>query len=272
LVALLVFIIFPLVWVFMMSFKGPNDLVANPPRFVFRPIIENYAAVLQLDMDYSKLGIYTAASVDFLAGYRNSLVICIGALAMSLLLGLPSAYALARFEFRFKEHLAFGFLGMRFVPDLALVIPLYILFRQLHLYDTKLGLMISYQSFMLPFIIWTMRGYFQEVPKELEEAAALDGCSFLGTFRRIVLPLTAPGLAATAALAFIFAWNNFGFGLMLTQVNAQPVTVKMLGYITYTATLWGQLAAAGVIIIAPQLLVGVFIQRYIVRGLTYGMQ
>jgi len=268
--ALLLFVLFPLAWLLLMSLKSPLELIANPPRFVFLPIMDNYAGVLGVPVDYARLGI-AAPKVEFLAGYRNSLVTCVGALLLALAVSVPAAYALARFEVPWKERLAFAFLGFRFVPDLAIAIPLYVLFLRLGLYDTPIGLILAYQSFMLPFLIWSMRGYFQEVPRELDEAAAIDGCSPVGVFFRIALPLAAPGIAATAALVFIFAWNNFSLGLILTQLRAQPVTVTMLGYITYNATLWGQLAAAALMIIVPELIIAAFIQRYIVRGLTLGI-
>lgn len=268
--ALLVFVLFPLLWLFLMSLKRPRDLIANPPLFVFRPIIDNYAAVLGLDINFARHGV-AAPDVDFLGGYGHSLAICAGALVIALAIGTPIAYVLARFPFRWREQLAFAVLGYRFVPDLAVLIPFYILFLRLRLFDTLLGLMLAYQTFLIPFLIWSLRGYFQDLPREVEEAAFIDGNSRIGVFFRIALPLTAPGLAATAGLAFIFAWNNFSFGLILTQLQAQPVTVTMLGYITYNATLWGQLAAAAMLIIVPELLVAILIQRYIVRGLTYGI-
>jgi multiple sugar transport system permease protein len=267
----MLFVVFPIIWVFLMSLKAPLDLVAYPPRFIFQPIYENYAAVLELDIDYSRLGMYAAADVDFLSGYGNSLMICTGALVLAAAVSIPAAYALARLDVPWKEQIGFTLLGVRFVPEMALAIPLYIVFLRFKLYDTIPGLVLAYQSFMVPFMVWTMQSYFQEVPEELGDAARVDGCSAFQVFRHIFLPIAAPGLASVGALAFIFAWNNFSFGLILSRNIAQPVTVKMLGYITYTATLWGQLAAASMLVIIPQLIVGAFIQRYIVRGLTYGI-
>ena len=268
--ALLIFVLFPLLWLFLMSLKTPRDLIANPPVFIFRPILDNYGAVLGLDVDFARYGV-AAPDVDYLRGYRNSLIICTGALVLALAIGVPVAYALTRSRFPWKEPFAFAILGYRFIPDLAVVIPFYILFLQLRLYDTSIGLMLAYQTFLVPFLIWSMRGYFQDLPREVLEAAAVDGSSPVGIFFRIALPLAAPGLAASSGLAFIFAWNNFSFGLILTQLQAQPVTVTMLGYITYSATLWGQLAAAAMLIIVPELIVAAVIQRYVVRGLTYGV-
>jgi len=183
---------------------------------------------------------------------------------------VPAAYALARFRFRFKEDIAFTFLSFRFAPEIAIIIPIYVLYQKLQLYNSYIGLILVYQLITLPLIIWIMRGYFEDISVEIEQAARLDGYTWWGVFTKIALPLVKPGLAATAILAFIFAWNNFIFGLILGAKETFPTTVGTLGFISYESVLWGQMAAATVITILPPLLLAIFIQKYLVRGLTMG--
>lgn len=261
-----IFALFPLVWVAMMSLKSHVDIISPTPKFIFAPSLENYKAILFHAQD----GQYATTRANFLYYFKSSCIITISAVTLSLLVGVPAAYALARFRFRFKEDIAFTFLSFRFAPEIAVIIPIYVLYRNLHLYNTYPGLILVYQLITLPLVIWITRGYFEDISEEIEQAAKLDGYAWWGVFTKIALPLVKPGVASTAVLAFIFAWNNFVFGLILGAKETYPSTVGTLGFISYESVLWGQMAAATVITVLPPLVLAMFIQRYLVRGLTMG--
>jgi multiple sugar transport system permease protein len=261
-----IFALFPLVWVGLMSFKSHLDIISPTPSIIFSPTLDNYRAILV----GAQSATGEAAPTNFLGYFKNSCIVTVCSVALSLLVGVPAAYALARFKFRFKEDIAFMFLSFRFAPEIAVIIPIYTLYQTLHLYNTYIGLILVYQLITLPLIIWIVRGYFEDISVEIEQAAKLDGYSWWGVFRKIAVPLVKPGLASTAVLAFIFAWNNFVFGLILGARDTYPTTVGTLGFISYESVLWGQMAAATVITMLPPLILVVFIQKYLVRGLTMG--
>lgn len=262
--ALAVFILAPVLWIVMMSFKTKIDVVSVPPKFIFTPTLDNYLALFGL----GKVGLLTGSS--FLSFFKNSLILSLGSVLLSLLLGMPAAYAIARLRFAAKESLAFTFLSFRFVPEVTIILPLYIVYQKLHLYNTFLGLILVYQLISLPLLIWMMRSYFEEIPIAIEQAARTDGYSWVWTFFRLVLPLAAPGVAATLVLAFIFCWNNFVFGLMLGGTNTQPVTVGLLSFMGTNEVQWGLMAAATVVAIIPEMALALAVQRYMIRGLTFG--
>ena len=190
--------------------------------------------------------------------------------AVSFAAGVLAAYALARFTFPLKKELAFIFLSFRFAPFIAFLIPLYLLFQRLGLYNTHLGLILAYQLITLPFTIWMLRSFFMEIPLEVEEAARIDGCSWWGVLTRVMLPLSMPGLAVTVILGLMFSWNAFNYPLMLAGRQTFPVTVGAIQFISYEQVRWGQMAAASLVAIVPQLLLSLAVERYIVRGLTMG--
>jgi multiple sugar transport system permease protein len=251
-----VFTLFPLVWVALMAFKNAVDIYAVPPKILFTPTLDNFRAVL--------------SQGDFLDYYRNTFIISAGAVGLTLLVGTPAAYVLARSQFRFKEDLAFTFLSCRFAPELVVIIPLFVIFQRLNLYDNYLGLILIYQAITLPLLIWLMRGYFEDIPKEIEQAAKVDGAGWWEVFTRISLPLVLPGVAAAAVLAFIFSWNALVFGLVLGGRETYPVTIALLGYMGYQNVDWGPMAAATVITIVPEFVLAFFVLRSLVRGLTFG--
>ncbi len=251
-----IFTLFPLVWVALMSFKTNVDIIAVPPKFFFTPTLDNFREVL--------------GQGDFLNYYRNTFIIAAGAVALTLVVGTPAAYVLARYDFKFKEDLAFTFLSFRFAPELAVIIPLFVIFQQLKLYDSYLGLILIYQAITLPLLIWLMRGYFEDVPKDIEQAAKVDGAGFWEIFTRIAIPLVLPGIAAAAVLAFIFSWNSMVFGLVLGGRETYPVTIGLLGYMGYQNVDWGPMAAATIVTIVPEFILASFVLRSLVRGLTFG--
>ena len=256
----------PIVWIAMMSLKNSNDVIASPPKFIFTPTLENYKAIT-VGQDAHGMG--TVRS-DYPKYFLNTLIIASATVAVSLLLGTFAAYGLARFSFRFKEDIAFTFLSFRFAPELMVILPLYIVFQKMGLIDSFSGLTVAYQLITLPFLIWVLRGFFEDIPREIEQAARVDGYTWWGVFRRISLPLIKPGIAAVVILSFIFAWNNFIFSMILGGERTQTVTLGILGFIGYERVLWGQKAAATMISVIPELIMAFFVQKYIIRGLTFG--
>jgi len=264
--ALVVWTVFPFFWILLTSVKRPLDVIAAPPKVLFEPTTENYRAIFI----GQQRGLYASARPDFLHFFLNSIVISSGAVALSFLAGIPASYALARYRFRFQEQLAFLFMSFRFAPFIAFLIPLYILFQRTGLYNTYHGLILAYQIITLPFTIWMLRSFFMEIPTEVEEAAKIDGCSWWGILTRVILPLSLPGIAVTLILGFMFSWNAFNYPLMLAGRQTFPVTVGAIQFISYEQVLWGQMAAASLVAVVPQLILSLFVQKYIVRGLTMG--
>ena len=265
-ILLVVWTVFPFFWILLTSLKSPGDILSVPPKFLFAPSFDNYAALVLGE----QRGNYASTRPDFPLFFLNSMIISLGAVALSVGAGIPAAYALARFDFPGKNTLAFVFMSFRFVPFIAFVIPLYLLFQQLGLYNTYRGLILAYQLITLPFTIWMLRSFFQEIPLEIQEAAKIDGCSWFGVLTRVILPLSLPGLSFTIILGFIFCWNAFNYPLMLAGRQTFPVTVGAIQFISYEQVLWGQMAAATIVSAMPQLILSLLVQKYIVRGLTMG--
>ena len=263
---LLAWTVFPFVWILLTSLKDPGDIISVPPKFVFTPTFDNYAALVMGE----QRGQYSSTRPDFPLFFLNSMIISLGAVALSVVAGIPAAYALARFNFPMKDGLGFVLMSFRFVPFIAFVIPLYLLYQKLGLYNTHSGLIFAYQLITLPFTIWMLRSFFQEIPLEIQEAAKIDGCSWLGVLIRVILPLSMPGISVTVILGFMFCWNAFNYPLMLAGRQTFPVTVGAIQFISYEQVLWGQMAAATIVAALPQLILSLMVQKYIVRGLTMG--
>ena len=264
--ALMIWTIFPFFWILLTSLKGPGDMLSVPPSFVFTPTGDNYLALVMGE----QRGQYSSTRPDFPRFFMNSIIISVGAVALSVAAGIPAAYALARFDFPLKNTLGFVFMSFRFVPFIAFVIPLYLIYQQIGLYNTYSGLILAYQLITLPFTIWMLRSFFQEIPSEIQEAAKIDGCSWFGVLTRIILPLSLPGISVKLILGLIFCWNEFNYPLMLAGRQTFPVTVGAIQFISYEQVLWGQMAAATIVAALPQLLLSLLVQKYIVRGLTMG--
>ena len=260
------FLLFPVFWVTTMAFKSHDDILTWPPKFIFKPTLENFQNITTA-VRTARVG---AVSTDFLKGFSNSLIVSSAALLLSLLTGIPAAYALGRFRFKGRDDIAFTFLSFRFAPELLVIIPIYLIFQQIGLYDTYIGLIWVYQLITMPMVIWILMSYFEDVSVELEQASRVDGFSLFHTFRRIILPLAKPGIAAASLLAFIYAWNNFIFALILGSAKVQPVTVSALKFITAEKLRYGDIAAACLLAAIPILVLAIYAQRYMVRGLSLG--
>jgi len=262
----LVFFLFPIAWIFLMSLQTNETILRIPPSIAFTPIIDNYTALITGQLR-------TAAGslqLNFMQNMFNSVLLSVCSVALSLVLGVPAAYAFARSKFRLGEDIAFTLLSFRFAPALLVLLPLSLYFKTLGLTNTYIGLIWVYQLICLPLILWIVRGYFEDISPDIEYAYRIAGNSWWKTFLKISIPLAKPGIAAAGLLAFIFAWNNFVFALILASADKQPVTVGALAFVTASGIQYGQIAAAIIISITPTLALALYAQRYLVEGLSMG--
>ena len=266
-IALIVtFFMFPIVWIVLMSFQTNETILRSPPSIVFAPTLSNYVALITGKLE-SAAG---TLDIAFMRNLGNSVLLSTASVALALVLGVPAAYAFARHKFRGSEDIAFTLLSFRFAPPLLVLLPLALYFQDIGLANTYIGLIWVYQLICLPLILWIVRGYFEDISADVEYAYRIAGHSWFATFRKIALPLAGPGIAAAGLLAFIFAWNNFVFALVLASADKQPVTVGALAFVTASGIQYGQIAAAIVLSIAPTLALALYAQRYLVEGLSLG--
>jgi multiple sugar transport system permease protein len=214
--------------------------------------------------------VFFAPGSDYLRAFWQNLVVSGGAVLLTVVAGVPAAYALARFDFKNKEGWAFNILSYKFAPEILVVLPVFFIFQGIGLYDTYFGLIWVYQLITMPLLIWVVRGYFEDVSVEVEQAAQLDGYTWWEVFFKILMPLVKPGLVASGLLAFIFAWNSFSFPLILSGTHVQTITVTSLRYMSTAAIHYGQVAVAALIAALPEIIVCLFIQKHLVRGLSFG--
>ena len=247
--------LFPFIWTVMTSLKTRVDTI-NPAVWIFKPTLENYQAVFQ--------------KRDLLFYIKNSIIIVFFTTIISLVLGTMAAYGFARFQFQRKEDLALWILSLRMLPPMAVIIPFFLMGRFLHLLDKHIFLIIVYLSFNIPFTIWMMRGFIEDIPKELEESAWVDGCSRFQSLIKIVFPLTLPGLVATAIFCVIQSWNEFALAFFLTSFNSRTVPTTVTFFLTVLGVIWGEMAAVGVVATIPILIFAILVQKYLIRGLTFG--
>jgi len=260
LIAALAVFLFPVAWMFLTSFKSNPEFFAYPPVFIPKSFaLTNYVNAMPFPPD-GRGGIQ---------GVRDSLIISVGSMVASVLVGAPAAYSFARFRTG-GENLSFWVLSTRMFPPVASALPLFLVFKALHLLDTHWALILANTIFNLPFVIWLLKGFFEDLPVELEEAAVIDGTTIFGAFRRIALPLVAPGLVVTALFSFIFTWNEFMFALLFTRRDVRTLTIIVPSLVGGHEILWGQVAAVGVVAIIPNVLLALLLQRFLVRGLTLG--
>lgn len=258
LVVYFAFSLIPVLFIVLLSLKSNAEQTSTYLRF--RPTLQNFETVL---------GVGEGGS-SYLRFLLSTLICSVGAVVVSLVIGIPAAYAAARYRFRGSDGLMFTLLSFRFAPELVVIIPLSVVYQQLGLYDTYVGMIWVLQLVTMPLVVWILRSFFAELPPELEQAALLDGYSRLQAFGKVVLPLVRPGIAAVCLLAFIFAWNNFIFPFTLTSSHAQTVTVSTLGFLGGNQARFNVVAAGAVMAALPPLVLALFIQRYLVRGLSFG--
>ncbi|MBD3844171.1 carbohydrate ABC transporter permease [Bosea sp. SSUT16] len=253
----LAFALAPFVWMLLTSIKPNADLSQFPVRYLpSSTTFEHYQTLIQ--------------RTSFPVNLLNSLVIACGAVVLGLAASVPAAYSFSRFRFRGRRMLMTGFLVINMFPIVLLIIPLFVLMRTLGLIDTFIGVIIGHSTFSIPFSIWMLVSYFNAIPKDLDEAATIDGASRLQTIRLVVLPLVMPGIVTTAIYVFITSWNEYLFAMMLSGETVRPVTVALQLFIGEFTVQWGVLTAGGTIIALPVTILFLFVQKRLVGGLTAG--
>lgn len=256
LAAVLIVFLTPIYIILSSSVKPTPIMFSKPPALLFTPTFDHYVSLFT-DRPFGKF-------------ILNSLIVALGSTAFSLTFGSLAAYAISRIRHKRMNDVAFWILSMRMFPPIAVVVPYYIIFKASGLLDTPLALIIIYSTANIPLTVWLMKGFFDEVPRALEEAAAIDGYNLLQVFWKVTLPLAAPGLAVSAVFCFIFSWNEFIFALMLTGSNAQTATVAVMSFWSSDAVQWGKIMAGSFIILIPGVIFVLTCQRWLVRGLTMG--
>jgi ABC-type glycerol-3-phosphate transport system permease component len=246
----------PILWMISTAFKVGNQAFSATPTVFFSPTLENFRDVFG-DSTFTK----ALATSLFTAGASTIL---------ALLLGAGIAYPLARQRLRGQQHLAFWILSLRIIPPVVVIIPLFLMLRSIGLTGSVWSLVVMYTYMNLPLTVWLLRGFFADLPAEIEEASFVDGASRLRSFFGITVPLTMPGIVATALLAFIFAWNEFLFANILTGADTRTAPVGLTTYVTPTNVEWSHIMAAGTLVVLPVWIGALAAQRYLVRGLTMG--
>jgi sorbitol/mannitol transport system permease protein len=252
-IALLVF--FPVLWTVLTAFKNEADAAATPPIFLFDATLSNFRTVLD---------------ANYLSYFKNTVFLAGGSTLLALALGLPAAYSLAFNPSKHTPKVLSWVLSTKMLPAVGALIPLIVIYKRVDLFDSRLGMILLYAAFNLPLVIWMMRSFFADLPKEILEASIVDGAGFLRIMTRIVLPLTAPGLAATALLSLIFSWNEFLLAVNLTSANSGTLPVFISSFQTSEGLFFAKMSAASTLAVAPVILAGWLAQRSLVRGLTFG--
>lgn len=253
--------LFPIFWMLNTAFKPRAEVLASVPVWLPRePTLRNFSDVIT----------GTGMAQGGLANFYNSLVASSASMALALLIGTPAAYGLARFKFKRNKDLAMWILSTRMLPPAATIIPVYLMIRTLGLIDTLPALIIVYTVYNLPFVTWMMRGFFINVPEEIEESAKIDGCSDFQAFYKISVPLVKAGLVVSALFAFVFVWNEFIYALVLTRINAQTIPIQIASYAGVKGVEWGKMMALSTISSLPGIVLAIFLQRNLVSGLTMG--
>ncbi len=279
----------PLVWIFLTSLKTPPDSISYPPKIVFQPSLEGYCNLFTTRSRQTTEYIATlpppanlceevarsrnmvmAGRSNFLPRFINSLVIAFGSTALSVLLGAGAAYAFSRFKVPLKDDLLFFILSTRMMPPIAVAIPIYLMYRELGLSDTKLGMILLYTAVNVSLAVWLLKGFMDEIPREYEEAAMVDGYTRLQAFFKVVLPQATTGIVATAIFCLIFAWNEYAFAVLLTSGEAQTAPPFIPIIIGEGGQDWPAVAAGTTIVLIPILAFTIVLRKHLLRGITFG--
>jgi len=247
--------VFPLFWMGLLSFKEPIHSY-DPSVWIFKPVINNYISVF--------------TTKNFGKYLLNSSIVAVSATLLAMVIGTLAAYGFSRFKFRHNQNFLFVLLSIRMIPGVSIVIPVFLIASFLRILDSRLLLIVVYQIITVPFTVWMMKGFFDEIPIELEEAAMIDGCTSFQSLYRIILPVVQPGLVATSIFCLITSWNEFVYSLFLTSIKAvtTPTIVQM--FIAAQGIYWGEMAAVGTMAILPVLIFAMIVQKNMIRGLSFG--
>ncbi|MDR3302180.1 MAG: carbohydrate ABC transporter permease [Spirochaetaceae bacterium] len=252
-IAILIPVVFPFLWMFLSSFKTQVDIISWPPKFIFSPTMRNFHKVF--------------GEQNFLLYLKNSTVVAVTAVLISLVIGLPAAYSIARYM---QKKLLMLILVARLMPGISFLMPWYIVFSRLNLMDSYTALILSHILIALPIVVWIMSAYFETIPTELEDSALVDGASRPYAFIKIILPLSMPGIVTATTLSFIFSWNNFMFSQVLSMEKTKTLPIAVYNFMSYAEVDWGGVMAAAVAIVTPAIILTMIFQKYVVRGLTAG--
>ena len=255
-ILVIVFFMSPIIWMLSTSFKSTLDIISVPPKIFFTPILDNYKSVL--------------TDLSVLRGYRNSVICTCGALVISFIIGMPAAYAMARYTFKGKRLFLLWILAGLMLPLVALIVPVYTGFQMMGLLDSVVGLIFVYLLIDIPFVIWMMGTFLKEIPIEIDESARIDGCSLPRLLLSVLLPISKPGIASAAISCVIATWNEFLFALILTQTKAKTAPVIITGFMSTSGMRWGEMAAVAALLVVLPIIFGICIQKYYIRGLTAG--
>ena len=248
---------FPVIWVILTSFKSRTDIFTLPPKIFFNPTFEHYIEAF-------------IRTSDITHGILNSILVAAVTTLITLLIAVPAGYAFSRVTFRFRNQLSFFALMTQMSPPIGMIIPYFFILSRTDMLDSYAALIAIHMTLTVPFSIWLMITYFQDIPASLEESAAIDGASPFTTFFRVVLPTAWGGVGVTAIFAFIESWNEFLYAVVLTGSRTKTVPVAIFGFLTTEESLWGPFTATGVTIMAPVILVALFAQRQMIKGMTLG--
>lgn len=253
----IIFFMMPIYWLITTSLKFGRDAFLLPPQWLFfDATLKNFQSVLAADKTFLYI--------------KNSLIITTGTTVLSLVLGVPAGYAIARAKNRFIGNSSYFFLLLQMIPPTAMLIPFYLIMRDLHLLGTYTSVILLDTVFDASFVVWMMRSYFVDVPQEIEEAALVDGASQLSAFFRVAIPLSIPGIIASALYTVIYSWNDFLFALMLTSPKTKTIPLGILASFSSVEISWGKMAVMSIFAIIPAVLISLFLNRYFVQGLTAG--
>jgi multiple sugar transport system permease protein len=265
--------LFPIYWTLTTSFKTAVNVMQSHliPWIDFQP---NWLGWRSLGLSPDTIGEISTVRDEFLKRFTNSIIASLGAAALAVVIGSLAAYGLSRFDYKFgwmrNKDISFFFLSQLILPPVVLAMPFLVLYKELALLDTRIGLILIYTLMVLPIVIWIMRDQFDTIPIELEQAALVDGCSVWGAFVRIVIPIALPGIVAAFILSVVLCWNEYFFAALLTSTNAKTLPVMVASQTGSQGISWWSMAALSTAAIAPLVVIGVFLERYIVKGLTAG--
>ncbi len=248
--------LFPLYWLVSTSMKSKLDAFALPPKWIFTPNIESYVQVLTTD--------------GFIESYLNSFIVAIITTVIAIAFGVTSGYSLARNKTKGGRIMGLWIILSRMIPPMGIILPFYVVYRELGLLDQHVSLSLLYLTSILPFVTWLIMGFVKGVPEEIEEAAMIDGCSKTGSLLKVVIPIIKPGIATCAMFSFMLSWNEYFYALIMTGLNARTVPLIVQNFMSASGTNWGALAAAAVMVVLPILIFTVVSQKSLVSGLTSG--
>jgi multiple sugar transport system permease protein len=254
---LMLLVIVPVLWFILVSLQAPTQTASQNPLSHLRFSLQNYVNV------FTKL--------RYLRYFANSLIISVVATGVTLVIGSMASYSFSRLRNKATDQMSYWILSTRMLPPIAVIIPIYLLMSALNLLDTFLGMIIVYMTISLPYSVWMLKSFFDEIPRELDEAAMVDGCSKARILSRIVVPIALPGIVSTGVFNFILLWSEFLFALIITSIGTKTLPVAIAAFITDKGIEWSNMAAAGSVLIVPLAVMFYFIQKFLIRGLTFGV-